>query len=441
MARARTTAIAFDALSIEGALITPDMLSRIAALQAGEQSETDYEVPAGLTLRDEIGRYFRIGETLWHRFDKARDRDRSGIAVREFVAQLLSKVLGFTSIETAARLEVDGKNFPVSAIALDGRVPIVVAPSTASTNEEKRRGVDLSLPQFGDGGRRRSATLLLQEALNASDGALYGLVSDGRILRVMRDNPSMTRPAWIEADLERIFGNVNVDDHFADFSALWLLIHQSRFGRPGAAPSDCAFERWREKAREEGVTAREDLGDGVEDALKLLGTGLLQHRDNEPLRAALQSGALDRQGFFQELLRTIYRFIFLFTAEDRGLLHAPGAEPAAIQLYDEGYSIARLRTKSVRSLARDRNHDLFEGVRIVSARSSAARGAWHCRRSAGCFCATAPLRLIAAASRTAFCSRRLRSSAGCARAACGCASTGATWRRRSWARSMRAFWS
>ena len=105
MARARTTAIAFDALSIEGALITPDMLSRIAALQAGEQSETDYEVPAGLTLRDEIGRYFRIGETLWHRFDKARDRDRSGIAVREFVAQLLSKVLGFTSIEPRGRLD------------------------------------------------------------------------------------------------------------------------------------------------------------------------------------------------------------------------------------------------------------------------------------------------------------------------------------------------
>jgi hypothetical protein len=365
MARARTTVIAFDALSIEGALIAPDMLVRIAALQAADQSETDYDVPDGLKLRDEIGRYFRIGEALWQRFDKVRDRDRVGIAARDFVTQLLSKVFGFSSLKITTAFEVDGKHFPVSAFALGDRVPIVIAPSALAANEERRPGIDVSLPEFGDGGRRRSATLLLQEVLNAADGTLYGLVSDGRVLRLMRDNPSMTRPAWIEADLERIFGNANVDDHFADFSALWLLIHQNRFGRPGAAPTDCAFERWREKGREEGVKARERLRDGVEEALKLLGTGLLQHRDNESLRSALQSGALDRQGLFQELLRTIYRLIFLFTAEDRGLLHAPGAAAAAVRLYSEGYSLARLRTKAVRSLARDRNHDLFEGVRIV----------------------------------------------------------------------------
>jgi hypothetical protein len=53
----------------------------------------------------------------------------------------------------------------------------------------------------------------------------------------MRNNASMTRPAWIEADLERIFGH----SLFADFSALWLLIHQSRFGKVGSARSDlCA---------------------------------------------------------------------------------------------------------------------------------------------------------------------------------------------------------
>jgi hypothetical protein len=365
MARTRATAIAFDALSIEGALIAPDMLSRIAALQAGEQREADYEIPGGLTLRDEIGRYFRIGEALWRRFDKVRDRDRAGIAAREFVTQLLSKVFGFASVESTTDFKVDGKRFPVSALGLGGRVPIVVASSAASGGEAKRPGIDFSLPEFGDGGRRRSATLLLQEVLNASDDMLYGLVSDGCVLRLMRDNPSMTRPAWIEADLERIFGDTDVDDHFADFSALWLLIHQSRFGPPQVAPSDCAFERWREKGREEGVKARERLRDGVEEAVKLLGTGLLQHRDNEPLRSALQSGVLDPHGFFQELLRTIYRFIFLFTAEDRGLLKAPDAHAAAVQLYDEGYSLTRLRTKAVRSLARDRNHDLFEGVRIV----------------------------------------------------------------------------
>ena len=56
MARAarklRTVALAFDALLVEGALIVPAMLARIAEQKAGGQAESDYTVPKGLTLRD-----------------------------------------------------------------------------------------------------------------------------------------------------------------------------------------------------------------------------------------------------------------------------------------------------------------------------------------------------------------------------------------------------
>ena len=56
----------------------------------------------------------------------------------------------------------------------------------------------------------------------------------------------------------------------------------------------------------------------------------------------------------------------MFTAEDRGLLRPKDqAETPEAKLYAEGYSLARLRTKTVRSLARDRHHDLWDGVRIV----------------------------------------------------------------------------
>jgi hypothetical protein len=55
-----------------------------------------------------------------------------------------------------------------------------------------------------------------------------GPVSDGNTLRIVRDNASLTRPAWIEADLLRIF----TEERYADFAALWLLCHETRFGRP-----------------------------------------------------------------------------------------------------------------------------------------------------------------------------------------------------------------
>jgi hypothetical protein len=153
---------------------------------------------------------------------------------------------------------------------------------------------------------------------------------------------------------------------FADFSTLWLLIHQSRFGKAGSPSSDCALERWREKGREQGVKARDRLRDGVEQALILLGEGFLLHRDNAALVHALETGVLDDKGYFQELLRIVYRFIFLFVAEDRGLLRWKAQEETAeARLYAEGYSLTRLRTKAVRSLARDHHHDFWEGVRIV----------------------------------------------------------------------------
>jgi hypothetical protein len=60
--KAHAATLAFDALTIEGALIAPAMLARIAEQKAGGQAESDYNVPKGLTLRDEIARYFRIGQ-------------------------------------------------------------------------------------------------------------------------------------------------------------------------------------------------------------------------------------------------------------------------------------------------------------------------------------------------------------------------------------------
>jgi hypothetical protein len=66
----RTASLAFDALRWEGALIAV-MLARIAAQKAGEQAEPDYSIPKGLTLRDEIARYFRIGQALFTGFRAA----------------------------------------------------------------------------------------------------------------------------------------------------------------------------------------------------------------------------------------------------------------------------------------------------------------------------------------------------------------------------------
>jgi hypothetical protein len=352
--RGRESTLAFEALSIEGGLLSPDWLSRLAQLQAGLQSESDYRVLKGLNLRDEIGRYWRVAQAHARDFETglARRADADALA-RTFVTALLREVFGFTSLAPTDALVRDGRSFPLGHVALGGKVPVVIAPADS--------GLDTLAPRFGDDGKRRSAFGLVQEFLNATDEALWGLASDGTTLRILRDNASLTRPAWIEADLARIFR----EERYADFAALWLLVHESRFGTPTSTPSECPLESWRTAGREEGTRAREHLRRGVEAALKDLGEGFLSHPDNGALRAALEKGELTLDGYFQQLLRLCYRLIFLLTAEEREVLHPPAADAAAKGRYAAGYSLRRLRERSTRRSAHDRFSDLWEGLRIV----------------------------------------------------------------------------
>ena len=44
--------LAFEALLIEGGMLSPDWLARAAQRSAGQQTEADYRIPKGLNLRE-----------------------------------------------------------------------------------------------------------------------------------------------------------------------------------------------------------------------------------------------------------------------------------------------------------------------------------------------------------------------------------------------------
>lgn len=357
MPRRSEATIEFDALSIEGGLLPPEWLGRVAALDAGAQSPADYGVKKGLHLRDEITRYWRIAEALWAEFASARNQagHDAGAVTLAFVRQFLVDVFGFEDLVAAGDRLVEGRRFPIAYEAHGGRIPIVVGPATER--------LDDSTARHGDGTRRRSAWGALQEYLNASDDVLWGVAANGYRLRLGRDNASLTRPAWIEADLERIF----TEERFADFSVLWLTLHASRFGRSDASPEDAPLEAWRAQARERGSRARNQLRTGVEAALLELGQGFLAHAANAELRAQLAAGALTPQEYFNELLRLVYRAIFLLTLEEREILHPADATEEARRLYADGYGLRRLRERAVRRAGYDRHTDLWASLRPVFA--------------------------------------------------------------------------
>jgi hypothetical protein len=358
MARVRKSELAFGAITLEGSLISPAKLAEVADRKAGEQSDADYHIPKGLTLRDETARYFRIGQALFRELFAGNHPSQQ--ATIRFTRELLRDVFGFADIDIVSAPKVHGdRTYIVSLEALKGRVPVVVVPPS---DDLDRASAHLSHD------RRRSAATSLQDWLNADDNALWGICCNGERLRFLRDNESLTRPAYLEANLRQIFDS----EDYAGFAALWLVIHASRFGRPDTPTTDCALERWREAGSKEGLAARDRLSDGFRQALLALGAGFLSHPANSELRDRLTGGQLPLQDFFNELLRLVYRLIFLFVAEDRGLLHAPEASDAARKVYADGYSLGALRDRAIRRSGWDQFHDRWQGLLVVF--RSLARG-------------------------------------------------------------------
>lgn len=366
--------LTYRAIRIEGGLIPADELTRLTLLadpKNTEQTENHYRIAKGLKLRDEIARDFKIALNLWQDFQVLRQRQDvrlHEVTVREWLIPLLRDVLHFHDIGRHSPIEVAGHQYNIGHAGSGGRVPLVLAGVDES--------LDTAAERFGETNpdtgkiRRRSPFMLTQEALNASDNSLWALVSNGLTLRILRDNPSLTRPAYIEVDLEAIFA----EELLADFSAFWLLAHASRFGDADNLPNDCSWERWRDVGQQVGVTVRGKLRNQVANALRALGTGFLSHSANGSLRAALQDvgSGYDRQAFFDELLLLVYRLIFLSTVEDRRdrgtgerLVFAPDANDEAKARYLDGYSLTWLRERAVRRSQHDRHADLWHALTIT----------------------------------------------------------------------------
>lgn len=344
------------ALRVEGGILPPEFLAVIAAQGAKYQSGSDYGLTKSLSIKDELARYWRIANDLYIAYVGRRERTDANpakVGIDDWLVPFLKDVLGFDGLAPARTFMVGERTFPITHHAFGDAVPILLTT--------REYDLDRANPQFGEEGRRRAPHSLMQELLNASEGVLWGIVANGAKLRFLRDNPSLTRPAHIEADLDLIF----TEQLYSDFAALWLLGHASRFKPLDDKPSNSVLDRWRSEAHKTGERALEHLREGVTEALRQLGNGFLQHSQNERLRAALSDGSLSAERYFQELLRLVYRLLFLFTAEERNLLHLPSATDEQRAIYTQGYSLSRLRDHALKRRHYDRHHDLWQGVMIT----------------------------------------------------------------------------
>jgi hypothetical protein len=337
-----------------GGLLPQDFLSRIASGDKeleGLRPE-DYHL-SGERPAEAIPRAWNRLRGVWTSF--AAEREKLGGAggaltglTREKWLLPLFDALSFGRLSPAKAVTIDDDPYPVSHRWEN--VPIHLMGA----------GLDLDKRQKGErGAAAMSPHSLMQVLLNRDPNSLWGIVSNGLRLRVLRDSASLTRQAFIEFDLEAMFAG----ELYADFALLWLTVHQSRF--EAKAGEACWLERWLQAAKSTGIRALDDLRRGVEEAIKALGQGFLSDLENRPLRDALKGGALTPHGYYQQLLRLVYRLIFVMVAEARGLLLDPAAPTEAHDRYKRYYALERLRDLARRPTSGPRHGDLYEQVKLV----------------------------------------------------------------------------
>ncbi len=343
----------FTTIHIEGAILPPDLLQRIAAGDPGLEGLTPdaYHLIEGEKINEVTSRSWNRLLGAWAAFQEhlaaLPESDAATSLTREKWLLHLFRELGYGRLAPARAIEIEGKSYAVSHAWQILPIHLV------------GWGIDLDRRTAGVAGASRSSPhSMMQELLNRAEDRLWALLSNGRRLRILRDNVSLTRQAWVEFDLEAMMrGEV-----YADFVLLWLLCHQSRV--EAARPENCWLERWSRAAQEQGTRALDQLRSGVEAAIAALGSGFLRHPGNKTLRQRLFAAELDKQDFYRQLLRLVYRLIFLFVAEERRLLLLPEAVDEAKRRYYEYYSTRRLRHLAARRRG-SKHADLYQGLMIV----------------------------------------------------------------------------
>lgn len=352
----------FSTVRTEGAILPSELLTRVIngdpTLDGVKPS--DYHLSPAERLNEAATRAYSRLTGVWAAFKdtvaKLPDEAIGTTETRERWLLPLFQELGYGRLQPQRSIDIEGKSYPISHRASE---PVAIHLISCKWDLDKRNPIAKSETKL-------SPHSLMQEFLNRSPDHLWGFLSNGFKLRILRDNISLTRAAYVEFDLQAMMDN----ESYSDFFLLYLLCHQSRVevqtdesGRK-LAPETCWLERWYNTSITEGVRALDELRDSVQSAIESLGAGFLLHPANTGLREKLKSGALSVHEYYTQVLRQVYRLLLIFVAEDRDLLIPADVAPETKDLYLKYYSTYRIRELSQRRRG-TRHTDLWQQLKLL----------------------------------------------------------------------------
>lgn len=331
-------------IRLEGSILSADILDSIERGERSHQSPKDFGLDPTAKVKDEIADAWAAARAYWAAYQVKIARLREGATgTTETRNQWVVPLLGLLGYQPAlAESEtLQGKTYRIShRDPSRDQLPIHILGWHESLD---RRSTVPNAPRMSPHG-------LVQEYLNLTEH-LYGIVTNGRLFRLLRDSSRLVKLTFLEFDLERIF----TEELYADFALLYRLLHASRLPVSQDAVAEAPIEIYHQDSLDAGSRIRDGLSTAVHRVILDLANGLLNHPANHHLRelAARSEFAPD---YYAHLLRLIYRLLFLMVIEERDLAHVPGTDKRLREIYDLGYSLARLRRLSEKPHFADARH-------------------------------------------------------------------------------------
>ncbi len=352
--------MSYTAINIQGNILSLEILDKIRADEEfAYQKPQDFGFGRKESLRDHIGAAWAEAHTLWEMYRRKVENLPEGeygtSPTRKLWMVPLLYELGY-DLESARAEEVEGRTYPISHrdIGRDG-FPVLIM------------GYEDALDRKPGGNRlRMSPHALMQEYLNRTEH-LYGLVTNGRVIRLLRDSNRLARLAYIEFDIEKMIE----EDLYNEFALMYRLIHASRMPASQEETEESVIEHYHQESLAAGTRIRNKLRMAVKEAMEHLGNGFLQHAANEDFIARVRAGEVQANVLYRLLLRVIYRIIFVATIEERNLVFGrlshkdPDYERKhrLRTLYREYYSFERLRGLAAASVYIDpAKEDLWQAL-------------------------------------------------------------------------------
>lgn len=297
------------------------------------------------------------------------NKDPYGTRRARDLMERLFQSLGYSLDRQATNIEVAGTNYDISYTCHDlGKMPFIIIGEGISADGSIDTLDKCSLDYRAKGGmRKKSAHATMLEYLNATEN-VYGIISNGQILRIIRNSGQLVKLTYIEFDLRRMLE----EDKYTEFCLMFRLLHVSRFRTSGDEP--CVMERWFNMSIESGNRIRNGLSRAVQTTMETIGNAVLtsEGEGNNALREAFANGTMDAAQLNKELIHFIYRLLFLFIIEDRGLVYQIPDSPDAPDykqlcqwqdIYKKFYAASRLRRLSELAYLKQRQYsDLWQGL-------------------------------------------------------------------------------